>query len=139
MLKLVDGPGCSFALAALGWAFPADVVDDGRDDIVLDIELAGVDLIGGDVLEGEIQRHSQCDEHQKLQPESQPAPGSGTGGRHCAANVCDGGFGHSVSALLLEGLLGPQVQQLHRTASCTVDRPPTCGPVQIHNIIIEFD
>lgn len=88
------------SLAALRWALPANVIDDGCDHIVLDIELAGVDLILSDVLEGVIQRRNQCDEHQELQPESEPAAGSGRNGGCCAVDVCDGGFGRCVNVLL---------------------------------------
>lgn len=90
----------SLVVAALGWALPANVIDDGCDHIVLDIKLAGVDLIGGDVLEGVIQRSSQCDEHQELQPESEPAAGFGRNGGSCATDVCDRGFSRCVNALL---------------------------------------
>lgn len=124
----------SLAVVTFWLVFLVNVIDDGCDQIVLDIELEGVDLIGGDVLEGVVQRRSQCDEHQKLQPERDPAARSGRSGGSCTANVSDGGFSRGVNVLLEERLLGPEVQRLHRTPGRTVDRPPTCGPDRTDNI-----
>lgn len=91
MLKQVSRTGCSFAtISDLSWAIPTNIFDDGCDHIVLQIELAGVDLIRGDGLVGVIKRRDQCDQQQELQQESKPAAArSGTGGGHCAVDICD--------------------------------------------------
>lgn len=58
----VDKWESSFSITTI----PPDVIDERRDHIVLDEDLTGVDLIGGDVLEGVVQRHSQCENQQNL-------------------------------------------------------------------------
>lgn len=58
----VDSWGSSFSITTI----PADVTDERRDHVFLDEELTGIDLIGGDVLEGVAQTHSQHEHQQKL-------------------------------------------------------------------------
>lgn len=64
MLAEAQGDRCGSSFS--NTTIPPHVINERRNHAVLDKDLTGVDLIGGDVLGGVVQTRSQCEHQQNL-------------------------------------------------------------------------